>query len=136
MLGGQAKKPATILVTHTLCCRTVPLPTFQRRVKLDLRIAEKISSGSVLLTSFFWVSQRTTTYTVSSRLQSVTWLWILLAIFSSEGDSSWSKPDSPLLHFLILTVFMLFQFSSLQRKGEWSKASEFCSEGWKCSCEH
>lgn len=61
--AGWASEETCHNFTHTLRCRIVPLPTFQRRVKLDLCIAEKVSNGSVLLTGCFWVSQRTSTYT-------------------------------------------------------------------------
>lgn len=33
-----------------------------------------------------------------------------------EAGSSWSEPASPLVCFLVLTVFVLFHFSSLRRR--------------------
>lgn len=41
MLGEPGKKRGSVVATHTVHCRTVPLFTFQMRLKLDLCIAEK-----------------------------------------------------------------------------------------------
>lgn len=49
VLGEQGKKLGSVVATHTAHCRTVPLLTFQIRVKWDLCIAGKISSSSVAL---------------------------------------------------------------------------------------
>lgn len=40
-LGEQGKKPGSVVASHIVHCRNVPLLTFQMRVKLDLCLQKK-----------------------------------------------------------------------------------------------
>lgn len=141
VLGEQGNKLGSVVATHTVHCRTVPLLTFQMRVKLDLCIAEKISSSSVALQASSG-SLRGLVFTQTSTYVTVSDLALDIV-----GDVYfWRRQQlGANLAALYCTSLYWIQYfwynipaitaSSLQRKGKQRKASEFCSEDLKCLCE-
>lgn len=134
-LGEQGKKPGSVVASRSVHCRNVPLLTFQ--MKLDLCIAEKISSSSVALQASSG-SQRTSTcpdFHLCYRKWLGSWYcwWYSLLKKAAAG----SELGSPLLQFLILNSVFLIQYScyysSPLSKGRESRGKHlnFAVSTWK-----